>query len=173
MCHQHFGDDSVVVSVPRATRPKNLILLTSGYAQAKEMSHPSLPRESCDSILAASGQARCLPDGSPFSRTTWPWAPARNILLSTGGKKELSKALCDAAAIPDGAAEPWAPRWDGRAAPGPRDRGATLHRGWSWGSEGAQGMRQHQEQPSQDRKPGWFPLHSSLGRFLVCGCSAV
>lgn len=169
MCHQHFGDDSMVVSVPRATRPKNLILLTSGYAQAKEMSHPSVPRESCDSILAASGQARCLPDGSPFSRTTWP----ETFFCQQGEKKSSAKLYVT---LQQFLTELQSHGHRGGMAELPQawwDRGATLHRDWSWGSEGTRGTRQHQEQPSQDRKPGWFPLHSSLGRFLVCGCSAV
>lgn len=41
----------MMVGVSRTTSPVNLILSTSGYALAEEMSHPSVPRQACASIL--------------------------------------------------------------------------------------------------------------------------
>lgn len=65
----------------------NLILPLPHYSQAKEMSHPLLPREACASILSLVAQWQgSLTDGSPFHREPALSTGQEHALISVGNK---------------------------------------------------------------------------------------
>lgn len=102
-----------------------------------------------------------------------------NLFLGTGQKhffinREEKKELSKVAAIPDRAAEPRAPWWDGRAALSPWDCSVTLHRGWHGWSSAQQGLRASGSTRSSRVKTGNPPsfLHTrhSVSRVWVLCC---
>lgn len=74
------GDHSMMVADTRTTSPINLILPTSHYAQAKEMSHPSVPRK----LVPPSWSLVTSCQGVPASRIP---LFTENLALGTGQER--------------------------------------------------------------------------------------